>query len=121
MPVNEARLRDLGHILPAPLVVPAGTGYPFPALHVIGARCVISGHGSQAADGTISGPFGRVLGMVNAIPCFRNHPAVINGFSELILDVFGAQTGGHARSAIGVSGLPENYAVEVEAEMEVHP
>jgi enamine deaminase RidA (YjgF/YER057c/UK114 family) len=42
---------------------------------------------------------------------------VINGFSHLILDVFGAEIGRHARSAIGVAGLPFNIAVEIEGEV----
>ncbi|MGH6893351.1 MAG: RidA family protein, partial [Dongiaceae bacterium] len=59
----------------------------------------------------------RVFGMVNAAPSFDRHPAVINGFSDLILAVFGADIGRHARSAIGVAGLPFNIAVEIEAEV----
>lgn len=59
----------------------------------------------------------RVFGMVNAAPGFDRHPAVINGFSELILDLFGPEVGRHARSAIGVAGLPFNIAVEIEAEV----
>ena len=59
----------------------------------------------------------RVLGMVNCAPGFDKPPAVINGFSELILDVFGPDIGRHARSAVGMAGLPFNFAVEVEAEV----
>ncbi|HEV8392421.1 MAG TPA: RidA family protein [Dongiaceae bacterium] len=59
----------------------------------------------------------RVFGMVNSAPLFHQHPAVINGFSDLILAVFGPQTGRHARSAIGVAALPFQIAVEVEAEV----
>jgi len=59
----------------------------------------------------------RVFGMVNCAPGFDRPPAVINGFSELIFDVFGPEVGRHARSAIGVAGLPFNIAVEVEAEV----
>ncbi|QRM28217.1 RidA family protein [Microvirga sp. VF16] len=59
----------------------------------------------------------RVFGMVNCVHGFDKPPAVINGFSELILDVFGPEIGRHSRSAIGVAGLPFNFAVEVEAEV----
>ena len=59
----------------------------------------------------------RVFGMVNSAPAFDRHPAVINGFSDLILAVFGPETGRHARSAIGVAALPFNIAVEIEGEV----
>jgi enamine deaminase RidA (YjgF/YER057c/UK114 family) len=59
----------------------------------------------------------RVFGMVNSAPGFDRHPAVINGFSDLILAVFGPEIGRHARSTIGVAGLPFNIAVEIEPEV----
>lgn len=59
----------------------------------------------------------RVFGMVNSAPGFDRHPSVINGFSDLILATFGPETGRHARSTIGVAGLPFNIAVEIEAEV----
>jgi enamine deaminase RidA (YjgF/YER057c/UK114 family) len=55
--------------------------------------------------------------MVNSAPGFDRHPAVINGFSDLILSVFGPEIGRHARSAIGVAGLPFSIAVEIEGEV----
>jgi len=58
--------------------------------------------------------FIKVLGMVNAAPDFQRHPQVINGFSELMVDVFG-ESGRAARSAVGMGSLPGNIAVEVEA------
>ncbi len=60
----------------------------------------------------------KVLGMVNAEPTFTEHPQVINGFSELMIEVFGDR-GQHARSAIGVASLPWNLACEVEMIVEV--
>ena len=60
----------------------------------------------------------KVLGMVNAAPDFPNHPAVINGFSDLMVEVFG-ESGKGARSAVGMGSLPGNIAVEVEAIFEV--
>ncbi len=59
----------------------------------------------------------RVFGMVNCAPEFDLQPMVINGFSDLILDVFGPEIGRHARSAVGMAGLPFKIAVEVEAEL----
>lgn len=56
----------------------------------------------------------KVLGMVNAAPNFENHPKVINGFSDLMVAVFG-EKGRAARSAVGMGSLPMNIAVEVEA------
>ncbi len=60
----------------------------------------------------------KTLGMVNSTPDFGQHPAVINGFSELMADVFGEDAGVGARSAVGMA-LPGNIAVEIEAIFEV--
>ncbi len=60
----------------------------------------------------------KVLGLVNATPDFTEHPKVINGFSDLMLEVFGP-AGLAARSAIGAPSLPGGMAVEVEAIFEV--
>ena len=61
----------------------------------------------------------KVLGMVNCTPDFNRHPQVINGFSELMVDVFGPQNGKAARSAVGMGSLPGNIPVEIEAIFEV--
>jgi enamine deaminase RidA (YjgF/YER057c/UK114 family) len=61
----------------------------------------------------------KVLGMVNSTPDFGQHPAVINGFSELMADVFGKENGIGVRSAVGMM-LPSNIAVEVEAMFELY-
>ncbi|MFT5342562.1 MAG: enamine deaminase RidA (YjgF/YER057c/UK114 family), partial [Paracoccaceae bacterium] len=63
----------------------------------------------------------RVFGMVNSAPGYSEQHLVINGFSDLIVDVFGPNVGRHARSAIGTAGLPMNFAIEVEAEVEITP
>jgi len=60
----------------------------------------------------------KLTGFVNASDDFREHPKVINGCSDLLVEVFG-DAGRHARSAIGVSSLPGNITVEVEAIFEV--
>jgi enamine deaminase RidA (YjgF/YER057c/UK114 family) len=61
----------------------------------------------------------KTLGMVNAVPSFQQHPAVINGFSELFADVFGKENGVGARSAVGMGSLPGNIAVEIEVILEL--
>lgn len=60
----------------------------------------------------------KVLGMVNATPDFTNQPEVINGFSDLMVEVFG-ERGKHARSAVGMGSLPRGIAVEVEVILEI--
>ena len=60
----------------------------------------------------------KVTGMVNAVPEFTDHPKVINGFSDLMVEVFG-EKGKHARAAVGMSSLPGNWAVEIEMIVEV--
>ena len=61
----------------------------------------------------------KTLGMVNATPEFKDHPQVINGFSELMAEVFGDDAGVGARSAVGMGSLPGNIAVEIECIFEV--
>jgi enamine deaminase RidA (YjgF/YER057c/UK114 family) len=61
----------------------------------------------------------RVFGMVNSAPGFAQQPTVINGFSDLILDVFGPEVGRHARSAVGMAALPFGIPVEIEAEVSI--
>jgi enamine deaminase RidA (YjgF/YER057c/UK114 family) len=60
----------------------------------------------------------KLFGMVNAAPTFTDHPKVINGCSDLLVNVFG-EAGCHARSAIGVSSLPNGMTVEIEAIVQV--
>ena len=60
----------------------------------------------------------KVLGMVNAVPEFTEHPKVINGCSDLFVEVFG-EAGLHARSAVGMGSLPMGIPVEIEAIVEV--
>ncbi|HRH88790.1 MAG TPA: RidA family protein [Rubrivivax sp.] len=62
----------------------------------------------------------RVFGMVNSAAGFNRQPAVVNGFSDLVLELFGAEAGAHARSAVGMAELPFDIPVEIEAELELH-
>jgi enamine deaminase RidA (YjgF/YER057c/UK114 family) len=155
----EARLADLGLVLPAPVQAPAGVVLPFRFVRIIGRRAFIAGHGPQNADGSIAGPlgkvgrdltveqgyaaarlvglallgslqralgdldrvtaWGRVFGMVNSAPGFNRQPSVVNGCSDLILELYGAEAGAHARSAVGMAELPFDIPVEIEAEVEI--
>ena len=62
----------------------------------------------------------KVLGMVNAAEHFKEHPAVINGCSELFADFWGPENGIGARSAVGMGSLPDDIAVEIEAIFELN-
>lgn len=61
----------------------------------------------------------KALGMVNSADGFVDQPKVINGFSDLMVEVFGPEIGKHARSAVGMAGLPSDIPVEIEMILEV--
>jgi enamine deaminase RidA (YjgF/YER057c/UK114 family) len=61
----------------------------------------------------------RVFGMVNSAPGFNRQPTVINGFSDLILGLYGPERGAHSRSAVGMAELPFDIPVEIEGEVEI--
>jgi len=63
----------------------------------------------------------RVFGMVNVAPGFTQTPAVINGFTDLVIELWGEDAGRHARSAVGMAELPFGIPVEIEAEVEIVP
>jgi hypothetical protein len=63
--------------------------------------------------------WGRVFGMVNSAPGFNKQPTVINGFSDLILELYGPEIGAHSRSAVGMAELPFDIPVEIEGEVEI--
>jgi enamine deaminase RidA (YjgF/YER057c/UK114 family) len=155
----EAKLHELGLVLPEPMKVPAGMKLPFAPVRVRGNRAYISGAGPTHPDGSLAEPLGkvgaqltqeqgyqaarltglailgslkralgdldrvtawlRVFGMVNVAPGFTQTPAVINGFSDLILELYGPEVGAHARSAVGLAELPLRIPVEIEAEVEI--
>lgn len=155
----EAKLEELGLVLPEPIKTPPGLVLPFSWVRVRGDRAYVSGHGAVEADGSLAGPLGkvgaevseeqgyeaarltalsmlgslkrelgdldrvgawlRVFGMVNSAPGFERQPNVINGFSDLILELYGPEAGDHARSAVGMAELPLGMPVEIEAEVEI--
>jgi hypothetical protein len=112
----ERRLAELGLGLPPPMQLPPGLTLPFPWVRIWPGRAFISGHGPLLDR--VAGWL-RVFGMVNTAPGFTRTPAVINGFSDLIIDLWGPDAGQHARSAIGVAELPFSLPVEIEAEIAV--
>jgi hypothetical protein len=57
--------------------------------------------------------------MVNSAPGFNRQPLVINGFSDLILELYGPEVGAHSRSAVGLAELPFNIPVEIEGDVEL--
>ena len=67
------------------------------------------------------GAWVRVFGMVSSAPGFDRQPSVINGFSDLILELFGPEVGAHSRSAVGMAELPFDLPVEIEGEVELKP
>jgi len=147
----EAKLHDLGIVLPVPgkpianyvkavrtgnLIFLAGAGPQNEAGYItgkVGVDLTVEA-GYQAARltgiqqlGVLKAELGdlrkvkrivKVLGMVNCMPDFTSHPEVINGYSDLMVEVFG-EKGKHARSAVGMVALPRNMAVEVEMIVEV--
>ena len=155
----EAKLDELGLVLPGPTKTPPGLILPFSWVRVRGDRAYVSGHVPLNPDGSVAQPFGkvgaevseeeayeaarltalailasleralgdldrvtawlRVFGMVNSAPGFGRQPNVINGFSDLILKLYGPEVGDHARSAVGMAELPLGVPVEIEAEVEI--
>ena len=155
----EAKLEELGLVLPEPLKTPPGLVLPFSWVRAHGGRAYVSGHVPLDPDGSIARPLSkvgaevseeqayeaarltalailaslkralgdldrvaawlRVFGMVNTAPGFDKQPNVINGFSDLILELYGPEAGDHARSAVGMAGLPVGVPVEIEAEVEI--
>jgi enamine deaminase RidA (YjgF/YER057c/UK114 family) len=79
------------------------------ALNIIGQLSAATGGNLDRVKRIV-----KVTGFVNAVPGFDKHPEVINGASDLFVDVFG-DAGRHARAAVGAGSLPRNVAVEVEA------
>ena len=110
-------------------LMPTGPDNPYGNAHGV-RETVIESEAQGARDGLVERVDERhldldrvqrvvkVLGMVNAEPTFVNHPGVINGFSDLMVEVFG-EAGRAARSAVGMGSLPMNIPVEVEMIVEI--
>jgi len=170
----ETKLDALGLKIPERLKVPPNVKTPSTWVRVRGDKAYISGHGPQNPDGSIAGPFGKVVGvgqevgggggggveeqvsveqayesaklaglsilgslkrelgrldrvtawlqvrgMVNTVQGFTQTADVINGFSDLILTLYGPEVGIHARSAIGVQALPLGLPAIIEGSIEI--
>jgi enamine deaminase RidA (YjgF/YER057c/UK114 family) len=154
----EAKLEELGLLLPEPMQTPPDLRLPFAWVRVCGNRAYVSGHIALNPDGSVAHPLGkvgaevaaeegyqsarrvalahlaslkralgdldrvtawlRVFAMVNVAPGFDQTPLVTNGYSDLILELYGPEVGMHARSSIGMS-IPLNAPVNCEAEVEI--
>jgi enamine deaminase RidA (YjgF/YER057c/UK114 family) len=152
----EARLEEMGLVLPQTQATPGGVTLRFSRVRVRGDRAFIAGHGPQGGGTLLRGKVGaelsveqgyeaarltalsilaslkttlgdldrvtawlRVFGMVNSAPGFVRQPEVINGFTDLILDLYGEDVGAHSRCAVGMAELPAGIPVEIEAEVEI--
>lgn len=154
----EARLEELGLVLPPKSELRPDFPTPFTRLRLRGNRIYIAGQGPKDPDGSYAGPWGKVpsevsleeaqgaaakvalamlgdlkrelgdldriaawlmvSGFVNADTGYGKTTLVMNGFSNLILDLFDSEIGDHARSSIGAAALPNNVPVIVAAELE---
>jgi enamine deaminase RidA (YjgF/YER057c/UK114 family) len=154
----EAKIEELGLVLPERSEPRPDFPTPFTRLRFRGNRIYVAGQGPRDADGTYGGPFGKVpsdvtleqgreaarkaalsivadlkrelgdldrvtawlmvSGFVNADPGYGKTTLVMNGFSDLILELFGEDVGQHARSSIGAAALPNNTPVIAAAELE---
>ena len=83
------------------------------------ALSVLANLKQEIADLSNITGWNRVFGMVNSATDYSEQHLVINGFSDLIIKLFGDEIGRHSRSAIGVAGLSMNFAIEIEAELEI--
>ena len=99
----ERRLDQLELTPPAEAALPVGVEIPFAWVRIRGTRAYASGHGALAAVAP--------AGPVNAEPGYPQTTAVLNPSSELIIDLYGTDTGSHARTAIGVATVPLNLLV----------
>ena len=155
----EAKLADMGLALPEEMRVPPDFRVTWRQVRIIGNRAIIAGHGPRSADGTFTGPAGkvgsdltleqgraaaratglavlgdlsreirdldrivswiRVFGMVNAAPGFVALAPVIDGFTELMVDLFGAEAAVCPRAVAGMAELALNSPVIIEGEVEI--
>ena len=140
----EAKLEELGLALPGPVKTLPGLVLPFSWVRVRGERAYVSGHVPLNPDGSFAGPSGKVgaevseeqgyeaarltalailgnlkraLGDLDRVTAWLRVFGMVN--SALILELYGPEVGDHARSAVGMAGLPLGMPVEVEAEVEI--
>ena len=157
----EAKLADMGLVLPAEMRAPPGFRISWRQVRVIGNRAIIAGHGPRLSNGEFAGPAGkvgaeltleqgraaaraaglailgdlkreivdldrvvswlRVFGMVNAAPGFVALAPVIDGFTDLMVELFGEEAALCPRAVAGMAELALNSPVIVEGEVEISP
>jgi hypothetical protein len=157
----EAKLSEMGLVLPGPMIVPSGVRVLWRQVRVVGTRAVIAGHGPRAADGTPGSPGGkvgseltaeqgyaaarstalsvlgdlkreigdldrveswvRVFGMVNSAPGFVGQAQVIDGFTDLMIGLFGEESAVCPRAVAGMAELPFGSPVIIEGEVQLAP
>jgi hypothetical protein len=122
----EAKLEEFGLVLPEAPKLPPGVQVSFAWVRVYEDRAYIVGQGPLNPDGSIAQPLGKVgvawlmvNGLVNAEPGFTLTTNVINGFSDLILELYGPEAGMHARMAPGLTTLPLGVPVTIAAEVAI--
>ena len=155
----EAKLSEMGLALPEPMQAPPGFTIKWRQIRVVGTRAVIAGHGPRNADGSFSGPSGkvgadltieqgyeaarktalailgdlkreigdldrvaswtRVFGMVNSSPGFVAQAAVIDGFTDVMIDLYGEEAAVCPRAVAGVAELALGSPVIIEGEVEL--
>ena len=155
----EAKLDELGLVLPEPPKIPPEMRVSFAWVRVHGDRAYVAGHGPQNPDGSVAHPLGKVgadlsleegyqaarltalsilgalkrelgdldrvtawlmaYGFVNAAPDFTLTTNVINGFSDLVVELYGPGAGTHARTAPGMATLPLGVPVIIAAEVAI--
>jgi enamine deaminase RidA (YjgF/YER057c/UK114 family) len=108
----EERLQQLGHQLPK---APVDQGYQAARGCMLNLLAVLKEDVGELSRVT---RIVKLLGMVNSAPDFGEQPKVINGASDLLVDVFGDR-GRHARSAVGMAALPNGIPVEIEMIVEL--
>jgi hypothetical protein len=155
----EAKLTEMGLVLPGEMRVPPGFRVKWRQVRLVGTRAVIAGHGPRQVDGSFAGRPGkvgsdltveegyaaarstalavlgdlkrelgdldrvvswvRVFGMVNSAPGFHAQPQVIDGFTDLMIALYGEEIAICPRAVVGVSELALNAPVIIECEAEV--
>ena len=114
----EGNLKQKGIMLPPPVGTDLSLEQGYQAARATGLNLLST---VRATLGTLDKVrrIVKVLGMVNSAPGFTDQPKVINGFSDLMVEVFGEAIGKHARSAVGMAELPFNIPVEIEMIVEI--
>lgn len=110
--------RSVTGLIRGPLTTPSDVQRGAEAAQLCALRCLSAARTRLGTFDHVAGVI-SVRGFIAAAPGFEAHSTVLDGASELLVELFGAEVGGHVRSAIGVSSLPDGGAVEIETEFAV--